>query len=89
VARVIGLGNKIDVDESDALAYLGKDEATEAILMYLESIQHPERFLEVAREVTRRKPVVALKSAATEAGKQAAVAHTAAKAAEYRLVDGL
>ena len=89
VARVIGLGNKIDIDESDALEYLAQDGETQAILMYLESIKRPQRFLQIAQEVTRRKPVVMLKSAASEAGRQAAVAHTAALAAEDRLVEGL
>jgi acetate---CoA ligase (ADP-forming) len=89
VARVIGLGNKIDLDESDALEYLGDDPETAAIIMYLESIKRPRRFLEVAGEVTRRKPVVVLKSGSTEVGKHAAVAHTAAMAAEDRLVDAL
>ncbi len=89
VARVIGLGNKIDIDESDALEYLADDPETSAIVMYLESIKRPRRFLEVAGEATRRKPVIVLKSGSTEAGKHAAVAHTAAMAAEDRLVDGL
>ena len=89
VARVIGLGNKIDIDESDALEYLGEDPKTTAVVMYLESIKRPRRFLEVASAVTRRKPVVVLKSGATEAGRHAAVAHTAAMAAEDRLVDAL
>jgi acetate---CoA ligase (ADP-forming) len=89
VARVIGLGNKIDLDESDALEYLGDDPETAAIIMYIESIKRPRRFLEVAREVTRRKPVVVLKSGSTEAGRHAAVAHTAAMVAEDRLVDAL
>ena len=89
VARVIGLGNKIDIEESEALEYLGDDPETSAIIMYLESLKKPRRFLEVAREVTRRKPVVLLKGGVTEAGKHAAVAHTAAMAAEDRLIDGL
>lgn len=89
VARVVGLGNKIDIDESDALEYLGEDPETTAIIMYIESIKRPRRLLEVASEVTRRKPVVVLKGGATEAGRHAAVAHTAAMAAEDRLVDGL
>jgi acyl-CoA synthetase (NDP forming) len=88
VARVIGLGNKIDIEESEALEFLGEDPETNAIIMYLESIKRPRRLLEVAREVTRRKPVIMLKSGATEAGRHAAVAHTAAMAAEDRLVDG-
>src|SRR5208337_4459472 len=89
VSRVIGLGNKIDIDESDALEYLAEDPYTSAIIMYLESIKRPGRFLEIAGEVTRLKPVIILKSGATEAGRHAAVAHTAAMAAEDRLIDGL
>ena len=89
VCRVIGLGNKVDLDETDALEYLADDSETAAILLYLESFKRPARFLEVARAVTRRKPVVILKSGATEAGRQAAVAHTAALAAEDRVVDGM
>jgi len=89
VCRVIGLGNKVDIDESDALEYLADDPETTAILLYLESFKRPARFLEVARPLTRRKPVVILKSGTTEAGRHAAVAHTAALAAEDRLVDGM
>ncbi len=89
VCRVIGLGNKVDLDETEALEYLADDPETAAVLLYLESFKRPARFLEVARAVTRRKPVVILKSGATEAGRQAAVAHTAALAAEDRVVDGM
>ena len=53
VARVVGLGNKIDIDETDALEYLGADPETAAILIYIESFKRPRRFLEVAGEVTR------------------------------------
>ena len=89
VCRVLGIGNKIDIDESDALEFLGDDPETTAIVMYLESFKRPRRFLEIASQVTRRKPVVMLKGATSEAGKQAAVAHTAAMASQDRLVDGM
>jgi acyl-CoA synthetase (NDP forming) len=89
VSRVIGLGNAIDVDESEALEYLSADPQTDAIVIYLESFKQPRRFFELAGAVTRRKPVIMLKSGSTEAGKHAAVAHTAAMAAEDRLVDGM
>ena len=89
VARVIGLGNKIDIDETEALEYLADDPETRAIVMYLESFKRPRRFLEIARELTRIKPIVVLKSGSTEAGRHAAVAHTAALAAEDRLVDSM
>jgi acetate---CoA ligase (ADP-forming) len=89
VSRVLGLGNKIDIEESQALDYLGDDPETDAIVMYLESIKYPRRFVEVAREVTRAKPVVMLKGGSTEAGKKAAAAHTAALASEDRVIDGM
>jgi acetyltransferase len=88
VARVIGLGNKIDLDEGEALDYLGADDETDAIMMYLESFKNPARFLEVARRVTRTKPVILLKGGVSEEGGQAAVAHTAALAADGRIVNG-
>ena len=89
VARVVGLGNKVGLDETDAIEYLAQDPETAAILVYIESFKRPHRFLEVAREVTRKKPIVLLKSGATESGRQAAVAHTAAMASPDRIVDGM
>ena len=89
VARVVGLGNKVGLDETDAIEYLAQDPETAAILVYIESFKRPHRFLEVAREVTRKRPIVLLKSGATESGRQAAVAHTAAMASPDRIVDGM
>ena len=88
VARVVGLGNKVDVEESEVLESLGEDPETKAILLYLESFKRPRRFLEVARKVTRRKPVLLLKGGSTATGAKAAVTHTAALAADDRLVRG-
>ncbi|MEW6334903.1 MAG: CoA-binding protein [Thermodesulfobacteriota bacterium] len=88
VARVVGVGNKIDVDESDVLEYYAADPQTEAIFVYLESFKSPRRFLQIARETTRRKPIVLLKGGSTEGGSQAAGAHTAALASDDRIIDG-
>jgi len=88
VARVVGLGNKVDIEESDVLEYYASDPETKAIFIYLESFKNPRRFLSIAREVTRKKPVFLLKGGATAEGAKAAVAHTAAMAAEDRIIDG-
>lgn len=88
ICRSAGLGNKIDVDETDILDYLGGDDETHAVLMYLESIKRPREFVRAARRVTRNKPVILLKGGATEAGAAAAVAHTASLAADDRVLDG-
>lgn len=89
VCRVVGLGNKLDVDEADALAYLADDEETRAIVMYLESIKNPRKFMAVADRATRKKPVIMLKSGRSEKGSKAAVAHTAAMASNDKIVDGM
>ena len=89
VARVVGLGNKVDVDESDVLEFYANDPETHAIFIYLESFKNPKRFLNIAREVTSTKPVILLKGGSTSEGAQAAVAHTAALASDDRIIDGV
>ena len=88
IARFVGLGNKVDVDESEVLEYYAGDPETKAILIYLESFKRPQRFLEIASEVTRVKPVILLKGGRTAEGSRAAVAHTAALASDDRIIDG-
>lgn len=88
VCRVVGLGNKADVEESELLEYFGDDPETHAILLYLESIKNPKRFHRVASRVTRKKPVILLKGGASDEGAAAAQAHTGSLAANGRVVDG-
>ena len=88
IARVIGLGNKLDVEESEVLEYLSEDPHTKAIFMYLEGIKYPKRFMEVAQKVTKIKPVVLLKGGSTQEGVRAALAHTASLASDDKIVDG-
>ncbi len=88
VARVTGLGNKIDVDESDVLEYYADDSETKFIFLYLESIKRPRRFIEVARQVTRQKPVFVLMGGSTSQGAKAAVTHTASMVSDERILDG-
>jgi acyl-CoA synthetase (NDP forming) len=88
VARVAGLGNKIDIEDSEVLEYLGRDPETKAVLMYVEGFRDPRRFLEVARRVTRKKPVIVLKGGRTRAGAERAFSHTASLAGNEALFDG-
>ena len=88
VARVVGMGNKLDVEECELLEYYAEDPETKAIFMYLESLKYPRRFLEIARDVTKIKPVILLKGGRTAAGALAAVAHTAALASDQRITAG-
>ncbi|MET1159771.1 MAG: CoA-binding protein [Thermoprotei archaeon] len=87
VARAISYGNKVDVDDVDLLEYLGEDDKTKIIFMYLEGLK-PGRgrlFIEKAREVSRKKPIVIYKAGKTERGSMAAASHTAALAGDYQL----
>ena len=88
VARVVGLGNKVDTDEAEVLEYYADDPETKAVFVYLESFKRPKRFIEVAAELTKRKPVVMFKGGATQEGAQAAVAHTASLASDDRVIEG-
>jgi len=76
LSKVMGLGNKSDVDDSEALEYLARDEDTEVIAIYMEGIQDGRKFLEAAQKATEKKPVLILKSGRTKAGMKAALSHT-------------
>ncbi len=78
LAKFVSYGNKADVDEVELMEYLGEDEHTKVILMYSESIDRGRRFVEVAKKITKRKPIVVLKAGRTSAGSRAASSHTAA-----------
>ncbi len=74
------IGNKLDINETDILEAVSKDENVNVICMYLESVKAGRRFLDVAKRITREKPIVVLKSGRTEAGKKAVASHTASLA---------
>ncbi len=80
ISKFVSFGNKSDVDEAEMLHYLLHDQETEVILLYVEDIRSGRTFMEVAEKVTRKKPIVALKSGRTKAGARAAASHTGAMA---------
>ncbi len=88
LSKGMGLGNKVDVDESDALAYLREDEQTRIVGMYLEDIRDGRRFLKEARETVRRKPVLLLKGGRSEEGAKAVASHTASLAVNDSVLEG-
>jgi acyl-CoA synthetase (NDP forming) len=87
VARVAGLGNKIDVEDTEVLEYLGNDPETKAVLMYVEGFRNPRRFFEAARQVTKKKPVIILKGGRTKAGAERAYSHTASLSGNDSIFD--
>lgn len=78
LGKAIDLGNTCDVDFADVLEYFEEDPNTQVIALHIEGIKDGRRFLEVARRVARKKPVVALKMGRTPQGSQAVASHTGA-----------
>jgi acetyl coenzyme A synthetase (ADP forming)-like protein len=75
-SRFVSLGNKADVDEIDLLEAWEEDPQTKVVLIYTEGLTDGQRFIEVARRVTKNTPVVAVKSGTTSAGSRAVSSHT-------------
>ena len=76
VAMFASVGNRVDVTAADLLAYWGDDDQVKVILLYLETVGEPQEFVQVARAVARKKPIIAVKSGRSEAGALAASSHT-------------
>ncbi len=76
LSDLVSIGNKADVDEVDLMEFFAEDPHTKVITIYLEGTNDGRRFLEVARRVTRRKPVVVLKAGKTERTVAAIRSHT-------------
>lgn len=89
LSTFVSVGNKADVSSNDLLQYWEDDERTDVILLYLESFGNPRRFAPIARRVSRRKPIVAVRGGRTGAGSRAAGSHTAALAASDAGVEAL
>ncbi|HEY9075987.1 MAG TPA: acetate--CoA ligase family protein [Anaerolineaceae bacterium] len=79
----ISLGNEADLTETDMIEYLGQDENTRVIAAYVEAIRDGQRFIQVARQVARRKPIVLLKAGRTQAGAKAVSSHTGSLAGSH------
>ncbi|MGH7595748.1 MAG: acetate--CoA ligase family protein, partial [bacterium] len=89
VSMFVSLGNKADISGNDLLEYWRDDPAVHVILMYLESFGNPRKFVQLAREVSRRKPIVMVKSGRSEAGARAVSSHTGAIAGADVAFDAL
>lgn len=86
---VFSIGNKMQVDESDLIEYLGNDANTKVIGLYLEGIKNGQKFLNIARKVSRIKPLVILKAGKTEEAQKAIISHTGALVGSDCVVDAV
>ncbi|MBW1799167.1 MAG: CoA-binding protein, partial [Deltaproteobacteria bacterium] len=87
--KFVHTGNEGDLSATDFLDYFGRDPDVEAIVMYIESVRDSRRFIDVARRVTRKKPVVVYKGGRTPGSARAAHSHTAALAGKNEIYHGL
>jgi acyl-CoA synthetase (NDP forming) len=89
LSKVISIGNQADLTAADYLEYLARDDDTKVIALYLEGLKDGRRFLRVAREVSRQKPILALKGGRSAPGARATLSHTASIAGEERIFDAM
>ena len=68
LSTFVSAGNRADVSGNDLLQYWEEDDTTEVVLLYLESIGNPRKFSRIARRVSRRKPIIAVRSGRTTQG---------------------
>ena len=87
VSAIVGLGNKSDLDEDDLLTYFEQDDNTDVVAMHAEDLKDGRSFAEVAKRVSRKKPIVMLKAGRTQLGARAAASHTGALAGNDRIYD--
>lgn len=82
-SKIISYGNESQVDLPQFLEYLKKDKDTNVILLYLEGVKDGKRFFDVAKDVSKEKPIVVLKSGKSKAGEKAISTHTGSLAGGY------
>lgn len=86
-SQFVSIGNKADITENDILKYWKDNNDVKVVTLYLESFSDPKKFMETAKEVSKTKPVLAIKAARTASGQKAASSHTGALAGAETIVD--
>jgi len=86
ISKFISYGNAMDIDDCDLLEYLGDDDKTKVITFYLEGIEASgQKFMRIAKKVTKKKPIIVLKSGRTEKGLKAVLSHTGSLGGSHRI----
>lgn len=83
----VSIGSMVDVGWGDLIDYLGSDQQTTSIVIYMETIGDARSFLSAAREVARTKPIIILKAGRTQAASQAAASHTGALTGSHEVFE--
>ncbi|WP_420645772.1 acetate--CoA ligase family protein [Candidatus Leptofilum sp.] len=87
LSRLVSLGNQLDVQETDVLTAVAADPHTRVVTLYLEGVSNGRRFVQVAEQVSREKPVLALKVGRFASGQRAVASHTGALAGQESAFD--
>jgi len=86
-SKFVSIGNMADVDFAELMEYLADTEEDKAIALYVEGIKDGRRFMEVAKRVTKKKPVIVLKAGKSESGARAASSHTGSLAGSWKIYE--
>lgn len=89
INKVIDLGNMCDIDETDCLEYLGDDDSTDVISLYMEHSKRPGIFLDALKKVSLKKPVLCLKPGDSPGAASAMASHTGSMAGKANLYDAI
>ncbi|PIP07958.1 MAG: acetyl-CoA synthetase, partial [Syntrophobacterales bacterium CG23_combo_of_CG06-09_8_20_14_all_48_27] len=88
-SKFVSTGNEADLHLEDYLEYLGNDEETKIIAAYVEGLREGKRFFRLAKEITRKKPIIVMKTGATEGSARAAKSHTASLCGSDAIYDAM
>ncbi len=86
-SKFVSVGNMADLDFAELMEYLADTEEDKAIALYIEGIKDGRKFIEVAKRVTKKKPVIALKAGRSESGARAASSHTGSLAGSWKIYE--
>jgi len=87
-SKIVGLGNRLNVDFPEMIAYLMDDPDTRVIALYIEGMDEPRRFLAAMKNARQAKPVVAYKTGRSRTGDQASASHTGSLAGKHEIYEG-
>ncbi len=88
LSRFVSIGNMADVDHIEMMELIGMDENTDVIMLLIEGLRDGRRFIEIARNLSSKKPILVYKIGRTKAGTRAARFHTGSMAGEYKVFEG-
>ncbi|UCF57511.1 MAG: hypothetical protein JSW15_03325, partial [Deltaproteobacteria bacterium] len=88
MSKIVGLGNRLNVDFAEMVAFLMEDPDTRVILLYLEGLEEPRSLMKVLRKNWGKKPIIAYKTGSAEVGDRASLSHTGSMAGKQEIDEG-